>query len=705
MFNTVNLEVSLKPFQQTDEVSIRAVCRDIFEQWRPLLKGRDTISVMLWTADGSELLDYNRNLDDVFDWCCFLGTANGPLLPADKGKDESLHHYKQYYIDTPPVMTYRVLKTIVRVLKEEGQRAFPTARIRVGETFDIGPEFSVSDFKYRRHTEITSGTVLDHCGFVDATAKLNADPRPYAAYPNGIPQDTPFATFLGKQAAIFLPDMGFDYLWLSNGLGFSAEPWDPTGKIFDGNTFYPEKLPDTARQVFDFWRLFRQACPDIPLEVRGTNQSVGIDYATDGVPLHDIYTADFGITPPPNSPWAALNDDFGLELMGHMTRIANLPGADFMFRFYIHDPWWVNSPWCDRYNASAHDIYLPMSVSRIDENGSVCTAGMLNLLSIDNSFGDRPDACVNEPLPHLLKAEQHAADAVSPLVWVYPMREYTTATDEAALREMYAGDGFIRDAINRAFPLNCVVSTDNFLKTPLCLYKGSILVSPIPETEEIAKRLRAFAASGGKVIYYGSREKAAASGIADFVDTAASPDALRKALADCGIAVDFKVKSADGRAPVMTVSPHGGALWFSVYNPFTTTETSLKFPLGAPILTGLDAELQNGAATYRFARCEHRECRIFVQQPSGVVAATECAPVNNQFYRKVRLSGLQDATVCVFPEHTDRPVAFGFDTSGTRDFIPDYDDGWTRVEDDVHGTYYRAEHVSGARYVMFPCKD
>ena len=56
--------------------------------------------------------------------------------------------------------------------------------------------FAVSDFKYRRHLEITSGTRLDGFGFIDSTALLNADDRRYAAYPDGIPDKTPFGTFL-----------------------------------------------------------------------------------------------------------------------------------------------------------------------------------------------------------------------------------------------------------------------------------------------------------------------------------------------------------------------------------------------------------------------------------------------------------------------------------------------------------------------------
>ena len=76
--------------------------------------------------------------------------------------------------------------------------------------------------------------------------------------------------------------------------------------------------------------------------------------------------------------------------------------------------------------------------------------------------GNMPDACVYEPLPHILKAEKHAPDEIPLTVWLYPLREYTTASDEKTLRAMHTGDLFIASAINKGFPLSCVVSTDIF---------------------------------------------------------------------------------------------------------------------------------------------------------------------------------------------------------------------------------------------------
>lgn len=704
MFENVTLEMSLKPFKQTDERYIKHVCNKIFEQWKPLLKNRKKISVMLWVGDGSEILDYSGNRNDRFEWCRFIGTANLPYLEKDAPLETSLHERKQDYIKNPPKMTYGILKSIIDCLKEEGKRAFPHAVIRLGETFDIGPEFAISDFKYNRHTEICSGSILDRHGFIDATALFHGDSRSYAAYPNGIPEGTPFGTFLGKQSESFLKDMGFDYLWLSNGLGFSADPWKKTGKIFDGEKYYPEKLADTKQKVFDFWRLFRAECT-FPLETRGTNNSVGIDYASDGVPLYDIYNGGFDIVAPPNSPWAALNDNYGLEIMGHMTRICELPNENFPFRYYIHDPWWVNSPWYDRYDGSPCDIYLPMAISRINSDGNVETANSLNILTIDNSYGNMPDQCVNEPIPHLLKAEKDAADEPSPFVWVYPLREYTTSEDEDLLLEMNLGDNFICDAINDGFPLCCVTSTDNFLHHDESIYQKSILVSPVPENPDILDKLVHFAKQGIGILMYGTQEKLQTVPSLEYLvklDVKKNAGSIREILSAFGYEISFTKKDECTKPPTIGIVRHDNGMFFSVYNANTTTDTHLKFPIGSPILCGAETEIVDECSTYRFSRGEHRECRVFANQSDGVISCREAPPVNSRYRRAIRITGLKNATVCLFPE-TGCEAAVSVVKS--TDETPEFDSRFTSVCDEANGTYLKGEHISGDIYFLIGHKE
>ena len=702
MYKNVTLEVSLKPFKQTNEAYIRMVCEEIFVQWYPLVKDCESVSVMLWTSDGSEMLDYAGDLDDSFDWCKYLGTANLPYNTTDD-PSVSLHSLKFDYMQDAPIMTYRILRAIVRNLKQAGKSKLHGKKILVGNTFDIGPEFAISDFKYNRHREICAGAShVDGKGFVDCTALLHEDDRKYAAYPQGIPEGEPIGLFLGKQCASFLKDMEMDFVWLSNGFGFSADPWKLHGKVFDGKEFHMEKLEVTRQKVFSFWKSFRQGCPDYPVHVRGTNNSVGIDYATDAVPLYDIYKGGFGITPPPNSPWAAINDNYGLEIMGHMTRVCELPGNDFLFRYYIHDPWWCNSPWYDRYGGQPHDIYIPMAVSRINDQGKAETAQNLNLLSIDNSFGNLPDCCANEPIPHLLKAKKDAGDAPAPLVWVYPMREYATATEERVVSEMYYGDRFICDAINASVPLNCVVSTDNFLKTDAQIYRRSILISPLPESTQVKEKLAAYSASGGSVIFYGSSARLLEVDEIEAVKVAIEegPEQLRKALAAFGYVIEFCRYATDKKTTAMAWARSKNGLWLSAYNQTTALDMLLKFPQGAPIFIGADAILENGCAKYRFGRCEHLECRVFVQQESGVVGAREVAPVNKKYRRKFAVTGLRDATVYYYPEsYCQKAAAAG---PAVRDDTPILDERFQLVEDPVLGTFYKAEHITGDYYFYMP---
>lgn len=421
---------------------------------------------------------------------------------------------------------------------------------------------------------------------------------------------------------------------------------------------------------------------------------MGIDYATDGVPLYDIYNADLNITAPPNSPWAAINGNYGLELMGYMSRLCELPGSAFPFRYYIHDPWWVNSPWYDRYDSSPCDIYLPMAVSRINADGVPETANTFNILSIDNSYGDMPAQCINEPLPHILRAEKEVSDDLPFAVWVYPLKEYTTSCDERDLREMYLDDNFICDAINDGFPLCCVTSTDSFLKHSRDIYIKSIIVIPIPKRAELKSKLIDFSKNGIPIIVYGSCETLSDFGEYENIvkaDVSDEPKVLRKILSDFGYSIDFIKKKCDIKSPVISVSKYDNADIYSVYNPNTTTVTRLKMPLGAPILLGMETEISEGYSNYTFSRGERRECRVFVNQRKGIISCRENPPVNARFRRAIKITGLDDATVCLFGERgTEVAVSLS-----TTDETPKFDKRFKSVTDSKNGTYLMGEHISG----------
>ena len=726
----ITLEMSLKPFFSTDDESIRGVCRELFLQWRPLIKDAEMISVLLWSSDGSELLDYDGNPDTPFEWAYWVGNANARegRTSASDPMGVGLHCKAWRYTEKPAVMTYGILARIVGTIKEVGREMTGVSRIRVGTTFDPGPEFAKSDFKYVRHNEICMGDTMGVKSFVCSYATLHADDRAYAGYPDGIPEGLPFGTFLGRQAQCFMKELGFDYLWLSNGIGFGRDTWSTTGAVFDGDRFCADGIELVKAAVLDFWRLFRAECPEYPIETRGTNMTMGIDFASDGVPLKDIYDGNFNLLPPPNSPWAALDSDFGLELAGYLSRIAELPGKEFLFRYYLHDPWWVNSPWYDRYNGMPHDIYLPLAASRIDENGKTQAPTHLGFLTVDNTYGELPEKCVHEVIPHIRKGFEEAPDAPAPLVWVYPFAEYSAGDNSQQIMEIFSGDWFIRSCINNGTPIASVVSTSNFIKQDKRIYAASILVTPVPEAGgEFEDSILEYLQNGGRVVFYGSTLRASerfkalvgvknTEGISgelpvtlegkdvgilkhvpligggEITEEAISDNVLARAGSKAimtrgdrfvwlrGISANEYKKGSKrllpqdeakyfiserlmlraleefgysfaferyGRKPlpVLMIHRHNNAYIFSQFTPDTSVEVQWKLPLGAPILNGYEAVMKNGYATYRLPRAERRECRVFVEQESGVVSCSELYPCSAVMRRRVRVGGLKNATV------------------------------------------------------------
>lgn len=509
-FERVTLEVSLKPFHDLRQPAVEGVCEHIFRQWDPLVRHTGGAAVMLWTADGSEILDYRGRLGDEIEWGRYIGVANPvPDPPPGDPRRQGIHARPWLYIDDPPRVTYADLKRIVQTIKQVGQRMTGRA-VEVGATFDPGPEFARSPFKYERHPEVSPGGTMGKGTWVSCSALLNADSYPYAGFPKGIPQGTPFGVFLGRQSQHFLTDLGFDYIWFSNGFGFALETWSVKGMLFDGERFDASQARRAGREVVDFWKDFRKECPQFRIETRGSNLSVGADLAAHGSPVKEIYDGDFNMIAPPNSPWAAINGDFGIELVGYLSRIAHLPAnGKFPFRFYTHDPWFHNSPWFERYGRYPHDIYLPLAIARLDAEGKVTRPAYLEFLSIDNSFGEMPDRCPIEVTPYILRAMDGYADAPGPVTWVYPFTEYHRMTfgPSPRLSEVFFGDWFMRGAVNSGFPLNTVISTENFVSSFAAepgMYRDTVLLATIPEPgSAVEKALLDAVRRGHDVLFYG----------------------------------------------------------------------------------------------------------------------------------------------------------------------------------------------------------
>lgn len=795
MFKQVNLEVSMKVFKQNDIDYIYHVVNRVFDHWAPLLKGREVISVLFWVSDGSNILDYTGNLDEEIEWDYFLGCAKMETLEEGEDRDVNLHEKNVRYMKNTPVVTHRTVKNIVSAIKEVGRKRYPDTEIRVGIPFDIGPEFAKSKFKYERHPEICTGSGEGEFTFVNSYGLLAADDYPYAGFEDGVPEGTPFGALLGRQTNIYLHDLDLDYLWLSNGVGFSANSWSAVGAVFDGRQFHTEKYEEVEGKVFGFWENFRRECPDYPIYTRGTNFSAGIDYVKDAVGLYKIYNAGLNIVPPPNSPWAALNENYGLELMGHMTRNCELPGKNYMFRYYLHDCWWVNSPWYDRYGGTPQDIYLPMAISRIDENGKTQPADILNIFTLDNSYGDMPEHCVQETIPHFMKAEKDCSDEAAPFVWVYPFREYTTALKEKELVKILSGDLFICRAISCGFPLSSVVSCDNFLKHGREVYGRSILVTPVPLAgSDFETAIFHYVEDGGKVLFYGSPDGASdlflrmfcvqkgdgcvgeihldnqyapdynrnevnpdkmiiredvcngshsRNSVKEYILTAFCKNAvwyraplslqsldydprsrkdidepaaciwgevlLRKVLEQFGYYISFSKALPESKLPVIMINRSDNAEFFNVFTPDITVDTRLRLPLGAPILLGYDVEIKDGAALYRFPRFVHGECRVYVEQESGLVSVKERPPVSAKYRRRIQVTGLQNAIVRFFGEsYCKDNVTVGVDILDNWCDCPgifgkNFEGGLVKSQE--YGTYYEVRNFTGSLVYSMPVEN
>jgi len=550
---TVNLEMSLKPFKDASDETADKVIATLFEQWRPLYKDAEAVSIMLWASDGSEILEYKGKLDESFEWSKWIGVAN----PRWGGKDANdpegvcIHKVPQLYMENPPEFSYRWLKKLIAKLKKLGGK-LSGKPVKAVATFDPGPEFAVSNFKFRDHTEICLANTLGKASFVCCYATLKADSKPYAAYPKGIPEGLSFGKFLGKQSQKFLKDMGYDAIWLSNGFGFGLETWAYRGALFDGKTFSADKAPETRKKVLDFWKDFTEGC-SFPVQTRGSNFPSGTDLSSDAVPIREIYKT-YKPQPPPNSPWAALNGDFGIEIGGWMSHIAEVPDdKSYIFRFYTHDPWFMNSPWLDRYNRETHDIYLPLSVSRLNGKGEVSCADVLSILTVDDSFGRMPDKVPDEVAPHIKTALSHSPDKPGPLVWIYPFDEiHDLVAEGKRLDEIFFGDWFVCGAINQGLPLNTVASSAKFLKAlekGTESFSGSILFAPTSTiSPKCGKAIASFVEKGGKALLYGPTSEACDE-IKALLNVKAAP-------AICGevdLAVNCELDEAQGPTPKKSV--------------------------------------------------------------------------------------------------------------------------------------------------------
>ncbi|HUT58023.1 MAG TPA: hypothetical protein VNA25_09265 [Phycisphaerae bacterium] len=518
----LTLELGAKVFTKLDAASIRRRCREALDGWRPLIADAQRVCVLLWIGDGDEIFNWRGRLDDRINWNDTIGFNNQKYGAYPRSR-----HYEawppNHYMPHPPRLTYRHIRRIVQSLKAAAREMFGIA-LEVGETVDAGPEFVESEFKFERHPELLKGGPKSEFPksmvFLCCYAKMKADRFPYAGFPRGLPAGTTFGTFLGRQYASLAKAIGFDYLWLSNGFGLTHYAWSYLGEVFDGLELRPEIAPRSIREFSSFWRDFRRECPRVPIEIRGTNYSIGMDAAAHGIDVREIYKIGKLANPAPNPPWGSANLD--LEMVSQLSRISSTPKRGFPLRFYFSDSWFAPVPWTDYYHREPFDIYCPMSAGRLNARGKMETPTDLLLMPINSGFGELLPTQAAEAIPHLRRAFHTAPDAAGPLVWVYPFDEYQDSLHEAsgAIGKAFFGDWYVSKAIACGLPLNTVITAASFrkcMKSNRSALQGRVLVVPTPAKGwQYVNDVLAFAKAGGQVVFYGSLDDA--------------PAALRKAL-------------------------------------------------------------------------------------------------------------------------------------------------------------------------------
>ena len=524
----LTLEMSLKPFaSDLSSAGVEKTCEHVCDNWRNLAERFDHLAVLLWTSDGSDILDWGGELDAKLEWARSIYFCNNNALEVYEPSWK--YPVSVPFRPNPPEMRYRDLKRIISALKRTFRKRFKKS-LSVGASIDPGPEFANAEFKLNRHPESLVPAsererMLIAMRFMSHQATLHADSFHYAAFPDGLPEGTSMGTFLGRQFEEACKGLGFDYLWLSNGLGYTPHAWSFKGRCFLGEAFDADAAGRELAMLKKFWLDFRKACPKRRIEARGTNFTVGMDISVDGVSHKAVHELGRIAIAPPNLP--NLDEAVGLEMACLMSRIASPITKETLFRFYLNDPWFPCNPWFDRFNRETFDIYCPSSVSRVMPDGSVEPPSNFSILSIDTEKGELLKDEANEVTPHFLRAFREAPDEAGPVVLVYPYDEYHQALEGRGLPLglPFSHDWLLVHAIASGAPVNTVMSTDTFMK----LHKAGRLPDALYLTPAPCKSWPCSCAflehvdAGGRMILYGSLASASKE-LLDALEVKISPD-------------------------------------------------------------------------------------------------------------------------------------------------------------------------------------
>jgi len=125
----------------------------------------------------------------------------------------------------------------------------------------------------------------------------------------------------------------------------------------------------------------------------------------------------------------------------------------------------------------------------------------------------------------------------------------------------------------------------------------------------------------------------------------------RMLLQEFGYGITYSKYAWGGRNPIMMMARHANGFYFSGFVPDTTAGMKLRMPQGIPVFTGTETIIEDGMSTYDMPKSWHKECRVFIdQKESGCISCAENTAEYHGVKRRLRLSGLKNASVCFYHE-------------------------------------------------------
>lgn len=242
---------------------------EFFDHYAAWIDAGDELVLVFCAGNGDHVLNYRGAAGDAeaFDWARY-NSYGGPHADAHAHNLDWLRRVREggevsgnpfcagpMFILSEEKLTYRLLGGIYVALRAEAARRGIVMKLL--EYLEPGPEFCGATWKTERHPEAALGKAdaggTMAIGVIDVCSMLDADDRDYAAFPDGIAQDTVTGDFVAAQAAAFVEGFELDGIFLGNQFGLLGF-WHPDHAL--------EPTAQRRAGITRFFRALRSAFDD-----------------------------------------------------------------------------------------------------------------------------------------------------------------------------------------------------------------------------------------------------------------------------------------------------------------------------------------------------------------------------------------------------------------------------------------------------------